>query len=256
MKSQHCLWNSPPEILRLVEKEVHIWRIYLDQPLSHTRELRCVLSADERARAERFHFSKDRDRYITCHGLLRTILGRYLDRRPSELRFRFNSYGKPYLDGEFGSAEVHFNLSHSGALALCAIAYRSEIGIDIECIRPDLADMQTAKRYFSAREVAALRATPVDQQPETFFTYWTCKEAYIKARGEGLSVALDQFTVSLTPEEPGGLIHAAWDSRETARWSLLRLTPQPDYAAALVVEGHDWQARRWQCPAEDFGANS
>jgi len=132
-------------------------------------------------------------------------------------------------------------------MALYAVAYRREVGIDLELIRHGLEEEQIADRFFSRREISTLRALPAALRRYAFFLCWTRKEAYIKARGEGLSLPLDQFDVSLIPGEPAALLRTRPDSDEALRWSLQELTPgPPGYAAALAVEGEGWSLALWQ----------
>ncbi len=238
-------WCPPPETLRVESDEVHVWRASLDLTVPQVQSLQQTLAADEQRRAGRFYFQKDRDHFIVGRGLLRAILGQYLKIEPSHLRFRYTPHGKPFLVRETGGDRLRFNVSHSHGLALYAITRGRELGVDLERIRPELADEQIAERFFSPREVAVLRALPTNMQQEAFFNCWTRKEAYIKARGEGLTLRLDQFEVSLAPEEPPALLYTNGDSQEASRWSLQNLTPGPGYAAALIVEGDDWRLRCW-----------
>ncbi len=208
--------------------------------------LQQTLSPDEHTRADRFYFQKDRERFTIARGLLRIILGRYLNMEPCCLQFRYNPYGKPALANESGGNGLRFNLSHSDGLALYAITRGREIGVDIERIRPDLAEGQMAERFFSSREVKALRALPPSSQPVGFFNCWTRKEAYIKASGKGLTLPLDQFDVSLVPGEPAALLCVSGDPEESSRWCLQDSSPGPGYVAALAVEGHNWRLKCWQ----------
>ncbi len=129
---------------------------------------------------------------------------------------------------------------------ICAVTCGRDIGIDLEHLRSDLAELQIAEQFFSSQEVAVLCALPVEQQTKAFFNCWTRKEAYIKARGEGLSFALNQFDVQLAPGEPAALLRNRGDAREVSRWSLQELIPAPDYVGALAVEGHAWRLECWQ----------
>jgi 4'-phosphopantetheinyl transferase len=239
-------WYPPPEPLMLANNEVHVWRASLDLPVSQMRSLQNTLAAEEQRRAERYYFLKDRERFIVARGLLRDILGRYLKMEPGQLRFCHNSYGKPGLAGETGAETLCFNVSHSYGLAVYAVTRGRAVGADVERIRPDLAEEDIIERFFSPREVAALRALPVDMQPEAFFHCWTRKEAYIKAKGTGLSIPLDAFDVSLSPKESAVLLNVSGNPQETSRWSLQELSVDSGYAAALAVEGHDWQLKCWQ----------
>jgi 4'-phosphopantetheinyl transferase len=141
---------------------------------------------------------------------------------------------------------LSFNLTHSHQLALYAVTRRREIGVDLEYVRADFADEQIAERFFSPREVAALRTVPENLLKEAFFHCWTRKEAYVKAKGEGLSIPLDQFDVSLAPGEPALLLSTRDDPQEADRWSLQALFPGSGYVAALAVEGRTWRLKCWQ----------
>ena len=242
-------WSVPPQTLKLGGDEVHVWRAALDQIPSKIESFRDTLAPAERARAERFHFPRDRDRFIVARGTLRAILGHYLNRTPGCLSFCYSSHGKPALVPEAGENTIRFNLSHSHGVALYAIARGREVGVDLECMRPDFEVDKIAERFFSRREIATLRALPAALRRYAFFLCWTRKEAYIKARGEGLSQPLDQFDVSLIPGEPAALLCTRPDSDEAFRWSLRELTPgAPEYAAALAVEGGGWSLASWQWP--------
>ncbi len=139
-------------------------------------------------------------------------------------------------------------MSHSHGVALYAVTRDREVGIDLEFIRRDLEVEQIAERFFSRRETATLRALPTALREYAFFLCWTRKEAYIKARGEGLSLPLDQFDVSLIPGEPAALLSTQPDSDEALRWSLQELTLASGYVAALAVEGRGWSLSCWQWP--------
>ena len=202
--------------------------------------------ADEIIRADRFYFAKDRDYFIAARGVLRTILGRYLGVDPGQVHFRYNSYGKPSLDHPPGEDALNFNLSHSAGLALYAFTCARRVGIDLEYMRADVDYEQLARRNFSLYEKAVFQALPPEQKRQAFFNCWTRKEAYVKARGEGLSIALEQFDVSLKPGEPARLLGSREDPGETAQWSLQELAPGSGYAAALAVEEGECRLSLWQ----------
>lgn len=216
--------------------DVRIWQAWLDQPQEVVEMLLTVLSSDERRKAGSFYFRRDQDRYIVGRGLLRIIISGYLKIEPGRLRFRYNSYGKPSLANEFNATSSKFNLSHSHGLAVFAVACGREIGIDLEMIREDFATMEIAEQCFSAREVAALRTLPPELRTQAFFTCWTRKEAYIKARGEGLSFPLDCFDVSLLPGEPACLLHVAGAAEEALRWSFREFDLGKGYVGSLAVQ--------------------
>jgi 4'-phosphopantetheinyl transferase len=218
---------------------VHIWRADLNLPESQIRSLGKTLAPDEHNRADRFYFERDRKHFIAGRGILRSILGRYLNLEPAQLEFSYGSRGKPALANLGMGETLSFNLSHSHELALYAIAHTSWVGIDLEHIRPMDKVEQLVKRFFSAREYAVICSLPDDQKQEAFFRAWTCKEAYLKAIGDGLP-GLDGVEVSLTPGEPTALLSIQGDEEAASRWSVSQLIPAPGYMAALAVEGRSW----------------
>lgn len=238
-------WRTPPARLTLPEDEVHLWQVTLDLADPVMEGLALTLAPDEIERAERFFFEKDVNRFVAARGALRDILSRYLSLEPDQIQFQYNDHGKPALAPPLAQSGLTFNLSHSQDLALYAIARHRQVGIDLEYIRP-LTDLeQIAKRFFSKREQATFRSLDGDQKLPGFFNCWTRKEAYIKARGQGLSFPLARFDVSLRPGEPAALLEVKDDPQESTRWSLQSLTPAPSYVAAMAVEGHTWQLKQW-----------
>jgi len=242
------LWRSPPETLVLGRDDVHVWRATLDQAPSQIQSFLHDLAADEQARAEQFYFARDREHFIVARGVLRAILGCILNRVPGCLSFCYGAHGKPALAGESDKNTVRFSVSHSHGVALYAVTRGREVGIDLERIRFDLAVAEIAERFFSRPEVAMLRTLPSELQRQAFFRCWTRKEAYIKARGEGLSLPLDQFDVSLAPGETEAVLRIQRDPAEASRWSFQELAPASGYAAAVAVEGHGWRLACWQWP--------
>jgi 4'-phosphopantetheinyl transferase len=217
----------------LEEHEVHVWSRGLDVTPHRLEHLASYLSADEHERASRFRFQRDRDRFVSGRGQLRELLGRYLGKPPRKLRFRYSSYGKPALDD---SHELRFNVSHSRHRALYAFGLGAEIGVDVELLRPEAMDGRVAERFFAPREVEALRQLPATLQVLGFLTCWTRKEAFIKARGEGLSLPLQDFEVTLAPGDPPRLLHTAWDPAEAEEWELRDVSELcPGGVAALAV---------------------
>jgi len=226
----------------LPEDEVHIWEVDLDCPPERSPALLDCLSQDERARAQRFRFDRDRDRFVAARVALREILGRCIGLPAHEIVFEYGPYGKPALESPAG-AGVEFNVSHCEGLALIAVAAGRRVGVDLERIVSGASRQRIAERFFSPAEIAALRALPAASQDEAFFACWTRKEAYIKARGEGLSIPLDEFSVSLAPGEPAALLDCSFAEDEVRNWSLQSLAPAPGFVAALAVEGRDWRLR-------------
>ena len=227
----------------LGEADVHVWRAALDRPPDRVAALAALLSPDERDRAARFHFARDRRRYTVGRGVLRRLLGAYLGVPGDGLVFSYGPQGKPAL----ASGDLRFNLAHTGAVALYAVTRRREVGVDIEGFRPDFATDEIAERFFSDAERRALRALAPAERCRAFFSCWARKEAYIKALGGGLSIPLDGFDVSLAPGEPAALLATRPIAADAARWTLAEIEAGPDAAAALAVEGRGWRLTVRDC---------
>ena len=239
-------WLTAPEDLSLNSDEVHLWRASLNMTDAHVKALQNLLSDDELKRADRMHFIKNRDHFIICRGLLRTLLGGYLKREPFELSFYYGRYGKPELDYKSDGKALRFNVSYSHEVALLAFTYGQRMGVDIEYVRPDLLVEDMAEHSFSPREIAILKTYPEYMRQSVFFKCWTLKEAYLKALGTGLARDLKQCEV-LTDKGDIFKPHKRFmEPREGISVSLMDLDVGSGYAAALVVEGHDWQLKCWQ----------
>jgi len=235
--------------MELASDEVHVWRARLDQegPLVHN--LLQTLSADERSRAAQFHFDQDRERFVTARGQLRHILSRYLHMDANQLRFCYSPYGKPSLVMMHEKGRLSFSVSHSCRLALYAVARGRRVGIDLERIRVDFEYEEIAKRFFAPGENGVLHSLPAgEKKAKAFFDCWVRKEAYVKARGEGLSLPLNRFDVSLAPGEPAKMLRNRRDPQEVSRWSLQEIVLNAGFAAALAVEGHNGRLTCWECP--------
>jgi 4'-phosphopantetheinyl transferase len=166
---------------------------------------------------------------------LRSILGGCLSVDPRLLCFRYSAYGKPALTDEFGGQTIRFNLSHSDGRALFAVTEHCEVGIDVEHIKADFATMEIAEKFFSPAEVAQLRLLPIERRPQGFFNCWTRKEAYVKARGEGLSYPLEKFDVSLAPGAAAALLRTEDEPDEVRRCMLKDLAVGYGYVGALAL---------------------
>jgi 4'-phosphopantetheinyl transferase len=232
----------------LASDEVQVWQAALDEPVPPVEELAATLSPDERARAARFHFERDRRRFVACRGILRAILAPHAGVAADGVRFRYGPRGKPALETTASGRGIRFNVSHSDGIALYALTRGREVGVDVERIRPVEGADRIAERFFSVPEREALREVPFTARLDAFFTCWTRKEAYVKARGEGLGYPLDAFAVSVAPGTPARLWSAGADEQEIARWSLAALPQAEGYVAALAVEGHGWRLSSAQWP--------
>jgi 4'-phosphopantetheinyl transferase len=217
--------------------QVHVWRVPLNQNSDRIVELKELLSTDELSRAERFHFEKDRNQFIESRAALRLLLSQYLNVPPKDLTFSPGGHGKPALANGLSKNGLRFNLSRRDGLALIAVTCGREIGVDVELVRPDLPVFEIAAVSFSKSELATLRSLPKNLQTAGFYNCWTRKEAYIKARGEGLSFPLKQFDVSLTPGEPARLLSVRGHAAEVDRWTMHELSVGAAHVAALAYEG-------------------
>lgn len=237
-------WPFPTSLsaysFTLTTEEVQVWQVGLQQPAATIDQLYTLLHAEEQQRAARFHFPADQRRYIVGRGTLRVLLSHYLQTPAAQLTFSYNAYGKPQLAGAAESLPLQFNLSHSGEYALYAIAQQRIVGIDIEWMRTNIEYLDLARHVFSPYEQAVLTALPRTEQLAAFYRGWTRKEAFIKARGMGLSLPLDQFDVTLQADIPPQLLATHDDPAEAERWRLCDLPCPSGYAAALVVAGQGW----------------
>jgi 4'-phosphopantetheinyl transferase len=224
--------------VKIEMNQVHVWQIALDQIRADVNSYFVVLSEDERQRSGRFAFWKDRNRYIVVHGILRVLLSQYLSTKPTGIFFHKTPYGKPYVLLQEKRSPLCFNISYSEQIALIAISVDREVGIDIEFIRNNLDVDQLSKSCFSPLELMELKSIPLSQRKEAFFCGWTRKEAYTKARGEGL-FTLDKFSVSLSRDKPTILLDVRADRNEPNRFSVYDLPVIEGYTSALVMEGHD-----------------
>lgn len=217
--------------------EVHVWigRTQISEPLLQALER--TLGDDERIRAGKFRFQTDRCRYIAAHGILRNIVGRYLEVGPSDVSFTENAFGKPFLRPDGGGENLFFNISHSGDLVVVALARKRQIGVDVELVRalPDFDSI--AEGHFAPPERALLTAAEPERRQQTFFACWTRKEAYIKAVGQGLSMQLDAFDTCMPHGCPGRRLEGSGEPAGVESWWLADLTVPTGYQGAVVVEG-------------------
>ena len=236
-------WEEVPESLGLPPGEVHVYRVGLEIDDSTLGRLADSLSDDEHSRARRFALPRLRRHFVAGRGILRALLGRYLEEVPSAVVLRYGPHGKPALAANQVGVQLTFNLSHSAGLLLLAVARGGELGIDLERIRPQTRFLDIARRFFSPAETTALLALSEGLQREGFFRCWTRKEAFLKAHGGGLRVPLDSFEVSVDPRAGARLLGASWDPSAPLRWRLHDLEPGPGFVAALAVEQHQERLR-------------
>ena len=215
--------------LAIRENEVHIWLVQVNGE-KISLDFEGLLSSAEQDRASRFKFETDRRRYVVAHVALRSILSIYVNSAAQELQFESGPYNKPKLAPIHAKKKFEFNLSHSHERALIAVTRGREIGVDVERVREDFAFDEVAQRFFTPREVAALHALPPHLQRVAFYKCWTSKEAFLKAKGTGLSGPIDEVEIALTDE--GVRVKGTLPN-----FSLVELFVGGDYVAALAVEG-------------------
>lgn len=225
-----------PSLMALPSDEVHVWIVEPEQ-IEEPQLLEAylgLLSPEEREKQRRFHFERHRRQYLVSHALVRLTLSRYAPVRPEAWSFVTNEYGCPRVEGE-AEPRLRFNLSHTDGMAMVAVAGNVDVGVDVEDSSRPGETVGLADRFFAPSEVVALRALEVERQRERFFEYWTLKEAYIKARGMGLSIPLAQFAFEL---RPGQHPRISFDPRlvdEPEGWQFVQLRPSARHQAALAV---------------------
>lgn len=228
--------------------EVHVWMSTLDLPDDAVQQLAQVLSTDECIRAKRFAFESHRQRFIVGRGILRYVLASYLAVAPRQIEFAYQERGKPVLATSLlQSYPIAFNLSHSHHLAIYGVSRTGAIGIDIEQLRPLPNVLQLANRFFSPNEHDLIRSLPPAQQQSFFFRLWTCKEAYLKATGEGL-MGLKQVEVCLDRQGDEATVRRVGDQTtlQNPKWTIAQFCPSSEFMAALAIEGHVEQITYYQ----------
>jgi len=218
------------------DTEVHVWVAFLPDAGLVLPKIEKYLSDFEREKAGRFFHHVDRMRYIMAHGILRDLLSRYTKADPAGLKFTTNEFGKPELVSSETQPILRFNLAHSGDVVLFAITKRRRVGIDVEKIRPDVDVMELAASQFAKEEINELRMLSSGERKDAFYLCWTRKEAYIKAIGTGLSLALNRFAVTIRSSQSIKLSWSDGDPAVSRDWAMYDLCLHSEYAAAVVVE--------------------
>ena len=239
-------WEPPPGEIMLLPDHVDIWRIRLDPATLETARLYGLLSVQERGRAARFTSKLRRNQFIAGRGMLRLLMGRYLDSDPAGFEFACSEHQKPYLPRSAAGAPVTFNITHSHEQLLIALALERDIGIDIELIRHDVEFIKLARRFFSRRECALLESCDDSGLAAAFFSCWTRKEAFVKALGEGISFGLADFSVSVGAQDRRVALQIERDVPGSDTWSIINLDAGGHYAAAVAANGGDFTPRLWR----------
>jgi 4'-phosphopantetheinyl transferase len=214
---------------------VDVWRVRLDEPAKTDFEA-SVLSPDEIARANRFHFENDRIHFTRCRSALRSVLAGYLAIPAVEIRFDYLATGKPRLAAEQNPRALQFNVSHSANMALIAVGSERRLGVDIEKTRSEVDTAALAERFFSLRERAGLRVLPDHLRVAGFYACWTRKEAFLKATGDGLSFPLADFSVTTHPDLDPELEEIRGNTDARKQWLLADLGGVDGYRATVASE--------------------
>jgi 4'-phosphopantetheinyl transferase len=213
--------------------------VCLNQPEELVSTLAGALSEAELARARRYHFDRDRRRFLVARGELRRILACELGVDSQAIEFVYGPYGKPSLAPPFDATGLRFNLAHSDELAVVALCHRGEVGIDVEAVRPMRDEAELVRICLSQREQQEYRSIDPASRNAAFFSGWTRKEAFIKGLGKGLSHPLDSFDVSLAPQMPSQIHRVGNLSGEECGWCLASFIPAPGYIAAVATQGRE-----------------
>jgi 4'-phosphopantetheinyl transferase len=236
-----------PKDYSLPDDEVHVWQTRLDLSRNHIEGLREILSVDEQQRADRFHVDRDRKHHIIARGLLRLIIARLSNTSPELLKITGARHGKPYLL-HADQPRIEFNISHSEELIYVAIANSRAVGIDVERVRGDFPLEEIASDTLSKIEFKDFTSLDPTSRRDGFFTYWTRKEALLKASGKGLSASSSPCSRSLFGHLPTPVDIAGFEGHPVTGWTLLDLETDVGYKAALAFEGGDCHVRRWNWP--------
>jgi 4'-phosphopantetheinyl transferase len=226
--------------------EVHVWLVDLNVAGAVFQEGGAGLSIEEIVRASRYRSSAGRANFIASRAVLRDILSRYIEQAPVNIIFGYSAEGKPFLANQTGRREITFNMSHSDDLAIYAVSCVREVGIDLERVESFDDSDGVARRFFSARELAAFQASGETGQTEVFFRLWTRKEAYLKARGLGLTQEGPGFDARLQRGQAAKMV-----DENGVQWRAEELLPAPGYVAAVVAKGGDWHLRFFSWTASE-----
>ena len=216
-----------------VAPDIEIWQAQLDPGPEAVSQCSALLSPDERLRASRFHFERDRRRFIVARATLRILVGKSLDVAPADIAFGYTESGKPFV--EKPAEGIHFNISHSEDCALYALSAVRALGVDIECVERKIDHHSIARRFFTRNEWSTLQQLPDSIMKRVFFSVWTRKEAIAKAMGSGLALPFDQFEVTTDADARPRILQLAPEMGDIADWSLHLVESDPHYVAAVAA---------------------
>jgi 4'-phosphopantetheinyl transferase len=225
--------RDKPERLTLGNREVQVWHYDLDVDAELENSFVSLLSAEEKNRANRFHFPDHRRLFIARRGILRIILSQYTGCEPEAIHFKQGEFGKPYLASPNSHEQIRFSATSSSNLGGVAITRCGDVGMDLEQVLPDTDQKEIASSQFSLEEHDWLRLQPAFNHPEAFYKIWTCKEAYLKGKGLGITVSLKDFAISINGER-ASLAWSNIDPKDTQRWSFHQLVTEPGFIGCLA----------------------
>lgn len=239
-----------PSFPVLDPQAVHVWFCELSRHVECQTAFVAELSDEERARAARFAFERDRQRFILSHGLLRRVLSRYMPITAQAIQFGTGEHGKPTLSGPAGpSDDLRFSLSHSAEYALIAVARGREVGVDVEVRKANLDCLKLAERFFAPAEAQAMATLHGDAQQRLFYRLWTAKEAYLKGRGVGLSFGLERFEIVFEGESSAARVRLRDSGTVDQTWQIRSLSLPDHLAGAVAVAGGDGAVHRYDAAA-------
>ncbi len=217
----------------LKKGEVHLWQVFIEPFQSLEQLLLTMLAEDELAQAERFLFVKDHFRYVAAHGILRVLLSRYLNIMPQKICFTKGCYHKPELCKGVTEEKFSFNISHSQDMVVLAFGNYSNIGVDVEYVRdiPDFSEI--VDHFFHPEEKKQLQLLSYWQKQQLFFDFWTCKEAFVKATGEGCHRSFDSFYITKLKDE---CFAVSGKNIKNDDWYVIPYRCTPNYAVAVVCD--------------------
>jgi 4'-phosphopantetheinyl transferase len=225
--------------------KIHLWLTFYDEIADESllASYRELLTAEERAREQAFYFARDRRRYLVTRAMVRTVLSRYASIDPKAWLFSANRYGRPEVANvEYEARRLSFNISHTHSLIVLGVTERLSLGIDVENIMAREVSIDIADHFFSPNEVREIAMVPACHQQYRFFEYWTFKEAYIKARGMGLSLPLDKFGFYYPREDAVCLAIEPELGDNPSRWRFWQFRPRRQYLVAICAERVDAQS--------------
>lgn len=224
-------------------ERVDVYRLRLDLPESDIATRKQWLSAEEKARAEKYLSAIKAREFIITRSSLKKILATTLAEDPANIIIAHASAGKPYLVCADRHTCIRFSVSHSYNMALIAITQDHAVGVDVEKIRSNIDYETLSRRFFSSAEFELLQQCNATTRLRAFFAVWTRKEAIVKATGKGIALGLKQFDVSVDPDQPGRVLATRWEQADMPDWTLLNLETTSNYIASLAVSSSNVHVR-------------